>query len=122
MKLKDILTERNITRFKTKVELDVEVSVDSTKHSDQREDERNISDTDIRATVVKATEDILQAYLDGKIKNNEQFHIYDPGNNHLNMIAILLMNEKGTPEKIKVVTVIRKRDFKQRNISKTIKV
>ena len=116
------VTERSITKFKTSVNLKVEIDTRATKHSDERQEGRGIPDSDIRQTVFKATEKILQAFMDGSLKENVRFHIYDPGNDHLNLIATFHMNDKSTPERINVVTAIRKKGFIQRDVSKTIKV
>lgn len=122
MKLKHILSEREITRFKTTVNLTVDIATTSTLHSDERQDSRSIKDADIRSTIVKATERIIQGYLDGKIQARQKFHIYDPGNKFLNLVAVFNPNEKGTPETIKIVTAIRSKDFHANDTKLTMRI
>jgi hypothetical protein len=122
MRLKDILSERQITRFQTTVDLKVDISTTSTEHSDQRQGQRSIPDSDLRATVIKATERIVQAYIDGKIQPGQKFHIFDPSNDFLNLVAIFNPNEQGTPENIKIVTAIRSRDFHANDVKLTLRI
>lgn len=124
MKLSDIIGERVVTKFATNVQLKVEIVADTTKHAEDRKfrHKEEITDSEIRETVFKATERILQAFLDGKILEDEKFHIYDPVNNYLNLVATFHMNEKGTPEKIRIVTMMRSRDFHANDVKRTFKV
>ena len=116
------LREDVVAKFKKTIKIDIEVEARTTKHADERQAQRRISDNDIATTVYKAIDKIMQAYTDGTIRDGEQFRIYDPANNHLNLIAVFHMNDKGTPEKVRIITAIKKRDFKPNNIKRTIKV
>ena len=117
-----VLNERQIGKFAKDVRLKIEVATATTKHAEERQSQRNISDSDILTTAYKATDKIFQDLIDGRIRDGEPFHIYDPANNHLNLIAIVRLNEKGTPEKLRIITAIRKRDFKQNQAKRTVKV
>ena len=114
------LIERSITKFRTKVELEVTIDTRGTIHSDQRQGERNISDSDIRAAVFAATEDIMQDVIDGKLKEGEKFHIKK--GKDLNLICTFKMNTGGSPERVTVITAIRKKDFIVRDVKRTYKV
>jgi hypothetical protein len=82
----------------------------------------NLKDTDVEATkhskaIIQAVEmaigKIIQDYANGELGNDEPFHIRMVGKGKvpaLNVIAVLDMR-KG-PDTIKVITVMRKDDFK----------
>lgn len=114
MKLSSILSERVVTRFRTNVQLNVEIVADTTRHAEERKfrHEVEISDAEIRSTVFKATERIMQGYVDGKLKDeNDKFWIYDRQNKNLNIIGTFVMNHRGTPETIRIVTIMRHDNF-----------
>jgi hypothetical protein len=118
------INERVITKFKTKVTLQVEILANATKHADDRKfrHEEAITDSEIRQSIVKATEDILQAFMEGAIKTGDKFLIYDPSNKDLNLVATFDMNEKGSPEKINIITIMRNKNFHEQGIKKRFKV
>ena len=118
------IAERIITSFKTNVNLKVEIVADTSKHAEDRKfrHEREITDSEIRATVVKATEEIMQSFINGDIKEGDRFLIYDPANNHLNLVATFHMNQSGTPEKIRIITMMRNKNFKANDIKRIFKI
>ena len=124
MNLSDIINERPLTSFSTKVNLDVKIKADATKHADERKFRHDveITDSDIRATLVKATEPIIQSFINGEVESGDAIHILDKANGYLNIIARFNMNRKGTPEFITVVTVMRKKGFIQKDVAISIKV
>ena len=120
MKLRELLFEREISRFVQDINLKIDILLQSTVHSEERGSERTITDDEIKATAQKATQRILQGFFDGKIQNAVPFRIFDPAHD-INLIAKLTLNVKGTPEYLTVITAIKKKDFIARN-AQTIKV
>ena len=118
------IDERTVAQFGTSVNLKIEIIANTTKHAEERKfrHDKEIKDSEIRATVFKATEQIMQKFVDGKLKEDQKFHIYDPGNDHLNIIALFNMNDAGTPEKIKIVTIMRNKNFHSNEAKIKIKV
>lgn len=117
------IAERTVTQFTTKVTLNVDMSADLTRHAEERKYRHGeeITDAEIRATVVKATEDIVQAYMDGTISDGEKITIYDPENDHLNLVCTFHMRDR-VPEKLNIITIMRTPDFKSGDIKKRFKV
>lgn len=109
------MNEREITRLRTNVELNIDVSAIGTRHSDQRQGQRTISDSEIRSTILKSLDKLVQAFWDKKFKPGEEVRIYDPANDHLNLIVTFNMQPDGQPEKVVVVTAMKNRDFKSPN-------
>ena len=92
-----------------------DTDVEATKHSKERQfrhDEKISNNATIQA-VEMAIGKIIQDYANGELSNDEPFHIRMVGRGKvpaLNVIAVLDMR-KG-PDTIKVITVMRKDDFK----------
>ena len=87
----------------------------ATKHSKERQfrHDEKISNRAILQAVEMAIGKIIQDYANGELGNDEPFHIRMVGRGKvpaLNVIAVLDM-KKG-PDTIKVITVMRKDDFK----------
>ena len=92
-----------------------DTDVQATKHSKERQyrHDEKISNRAIIQAVELAIGKIIQDYANGELGNDEPFHIRMVGKGKvpaLNVIAVLDMR-KG-PDTIKVVTVMRKDDFK----------
>ena len=92
-----------------------DTDVEATKHSKERQfrHAEKISNNAIIQAVELAIGKIIQDYANGELGNDEPFHIKMVGRGKvpaLNVIAVLDMR-KG-PDTIKVVTVMRKDDFK----------
>jgi len=92
-----------------------DTDVEATKHSKERQfrHDQKISNRAIIQAVEMAIGKIIQDYANGELGNDEPFHIRMVGRGKvpaLNVIAVLDMR-KG-PDTIKVVTVMRKDDFK----------
>lgn len=117
------LIERPITKFTTSVNLTVSIAVDATKHADERKfrHDKEITDSEIRASVFKASEQIIQASVDGVLKPEDKFLIFDKSAGNLNIIGKFTMNDNG-PEKITVITVMREQNFHANDIKKVFKV
>ena len=92
-----------------------DTDLQATKHSKERQfrHAEKISNNAIVQAVELAIGKIIQDYANGELGNDEPFHIKMVGRGKvpaLNVIAVLDMR-KG-PDTIKVVTVMRKDDFK----------
>ena len=92
-----------------------DTDVQATKHSKERQyrHDEKISNRAIIQAVELAIGKIIQDYANGELGNDEPFHIRMVGKGKvpaLNVIAVLDMR-KG-PDTIKVITVMRKDDFK----------
>ena len=92
-----------------------DTDVQATKHSKERQyrHDEKISNRAIIQAVEMAIGKIIQDYANGELSNDEPFHIRMVGKGKvpaLNVIAVLDMR-KG-PDTIKVITVMRKDDFK----------
>ena len=90
----------------------------ATKHSKERQfrHDEKISNKAIIQAVEMAIGKIIQDFANGELANDEPFHIRMVGRGKvpaLNVIAVLDMR-KG-PDTIKVITVMRKDDFKTDN-------
>ena len=92
-----------------------DTDLQATKHSKERQfrHDEKISNRAIIQAVEMAIGKIIQDYANGELGNDEPFHIRMVGKGKvpaLNVIAVLDMR-KG-PDTIKVITVMRKDDFK----------
>jgi hypothetical protein len=92
-----------------------DTDLQATKHSKERQfrHDQKISNRAIIQAVEMAIGKIIQDYANGELGNEEPFHIRMVGKGKvpaLNVIAVLDMR-KG-PDTIKVITVMRKDDFK----------
>lgn len=92
-----------------------DTDLQGTKHSKERQfrHDEKISNNAIIQAVEMAIGKIIQDYANGELGNDEPFHIRMVGRGKvpaLNVIAVLDMR-KG-PDTIKVITVMRKDDFK----------
>ena len=92
-----------------------DTDLEATKHSKERQfrHDEKISNRAIIQAVEMAIGKIIQDYANGELGNDEPFHIRMVGKGKvpaLNVIAVLDMR-KG-PDTIKVITVMRKDDFK----------
>ena len=92
-----------------------DTDLQATKHSKERQfrHDEKISNRAIIQAVEIAIGKIIQDYANGELGNDEPFHIRMVGRGKvpaLNVIAVLDMR-KG-PDTIKVITVMRKDDFK----------
>ena len=92
-----------------------DTDLEATKHSKERQfrHDEKISNRAIIQAVELAIGKIIQDYANGELGNDEPFHIKMVGRGKvpaLNVIAVLDMR-KG-PDTIKVITVMRKDDFK----------
>ncbi len=92
-----------------------DTDLQATKHSKERQfrHDEKISNQAIIQAVEMAIGKIIQDYANGELGNDEPFHIRMVGKGKvpaLNVIAVLDMR-KG-PDTIKVITVMRKDDFK----------
>ena len=92
-----------------------DTDLEATKHSKERQfrHDQKISNRAIIQAVELAIGKIIQDYANGELGNDEPFHIRMVGRGKvpaLNVIAVLDMR-KG-PDTIKVITVMRKDDFK----------
>ena len=97
-----------------------DTNVRATKHSKDRQHRhrQKISNQAIVQAVELAMGKIIQDYANGELANNEKFVIRMKGKGKtpaLNVVALLNMR-KGTDE-IRVVTVMRKDDFKNDDFS-----
>ena len=95
-----------------------DTDVEATKHSKERQyrHDEKISNRAIIQAVELAIGKIIQDYANGELGNDEPFHIRMVGKGKvpaLNVIAVLDMR-KG-PDTIKVITVMRKDDFRTDN-------
>jgi hypothetical protein len=123
MNIGPYLFERAITKFSTNVTLTVDISVDASKHADDRKfrHDKEITDAEIRGTIFKATEQIIQASLDGSLGVEDKFLIFDRASENLNIVGKFSMSDSG-PEKITVITVMREPSFHANDIKKVFKV
>ena len=92
-----------------------DTDLQATRHSKERQfrHDEKISNKAIIQAVEMAIGKVIQDYANGELGNDEPFHIRIVGRGKvpaLNVIAVLDM-KKG-PDTIKVVTVMRKDDFK----------
>ena len=92
-----------------------DTDLEGTRHSKERQfrHDEKISNRAIIQAVEMAIGKIIQDYANGELGNDEPFHIRMVGRGKvpaLNVIAVLDMR-KG-PDTIKVITVMRKDDFK----------
>ncbi len=92
-----------------------DTDLEGTRHSKERQyrHDEKISNKAIIQAVEMAIGKIIQDYANGELGNDEPFHIRMVGKGKvpaLNVIAVLDMR-KG-PDTIKVITVMRKDDFK----------
>ena len=92
-----------------------DTNLQATKHSKERQfrHDEKISNRAIIQAVEMAIGKVIQDYANGELGNDEPFHIRMVGRGKvpaLNVIAVLDMR-KG-PDTIKVITVMRKDDFK----------
>ena len=95
-----------------------DTDLEATRHSKERQfrHDEKISNNAIIQAVELAIGKIIQDYANGELGNDEPFHIKMVGRGKvpaLNVIAVLDMR-KG-PDTIKVITVMRKDDFRTDN-------
>ena len=95
-----------------------DTDLEGTRHSKERQfrHDEKISNRAIIQAVELAIGKIIQDYANGELGNDEPFHIRMVGRGKvpaLNVIAVLDM-QKG-PDTIKVITVMRKDDFRTDN-------
>ena len=95
-----------------------DTDLQATKHSKERQfrHDEKISNRAIIQAVEMAIGKVIQDYANGELGNDEPFHIRMVGRGKvpaLNVIAVLDMR-KG-PDTIKVITVMRKDDFRTDN-------
>ena len=95
-----------------------DTDLEGTRHSKERQfrHDEKISNRAIIQAVELAIGKIIQDYANGELGNDEPFHIRMVGRGKvpaLNVIAVLDMR-KG-PDTIKVITVMRKDDFRTNN-------
>jgi len=95
-----------------------DADLEATRHSKERQfrHDEKISNNAIIQAVELAIGKIIQDYANGELGNDEPFHIKMVGRGKvpaLNVIAVLDMR-KG-PDTIKVITVMRKDDFRTDN-------
>jgi hypothetical protein len=101
--------------LKVVIDLD-DLDLQATKHSKERQfrHDRKISNEAIVGTVEMALGKIINDYANGELANDEAFHIKGVSKAKsvpdLNVIGVL--NMKKGPDTLKVITVMRKDDFK----------
>ena len=101
--------------LKVVIDLD-DLDLQATKHSKERQfrHDRKISNQAIVGAVEMALGKIINDYANGELQNDEAFHIKAVSKAKsvpdLNVIGVLNM-QKG-PDTLKVITVMRKDDFK----------
>ena len=103
--------------LKVVIDLD-DLDLQATKHSKERQfrHDRKISNQAIIGAVEMALGKIINDYANGELQNDEAFHIKAVSKGKapdLNVIGVLNM-QKG-PDTLKVITVMRKDDFKTDN-------
>ena len=110
-----LLKENTISKYKASITFNI--SIDKTKHADERQWRHGvddmITDEDIISTAKKATNYISKMLLLDKLDLRDELVIYDR-NTNLNLVCVL---EEGRDADIAIViiTVMKKRDFKPKN-------
>jgi hypothetical protein len=111
---KDYIIEKQIENVKhKKIEIDLSnLSLQSTKHSEERQETRGIKQEEVISTINKAIPMIVSDIANGEIARNESVWIFN-SKTKLNVIAGLDF-KKGL-DFLSVITTIRKENFKPKN-------
>lgn len=110
----------NISKITTlDVEIELEIDVEHTQHSLERQgrDTNYVKNADIKETVNKATEQIIDNIIKNKIDIYDRVWIYNSSND-LNVVGSLI--NKNDKFIFKVITVMFHKDF--RNKKETFKI
>lgn len=120
---KQFIFERKIGEID--IDVSIEIDLESTKHSEERKfrDDnflgKPITNKEILETAEKAIEEITEDKILNILNIGEYVHIHDTSND-LNLIAVI--QGKDFPLTMKIVTVMRKRDFRAKRGTRTYTV
>jgi len=124
MKIIDLL-EKQIASLRERVNVTVALAVDNSEHGDERryrhlDEDGNplvIEHNEIVNTVSKALPALMQMVVDGKLSKKGTVVIYN-SLNELNVVGSLDLKT----DTFKVITIMRKKDFKPKRGDKKITV
>jgi hypothetical protein len=106
--IKEIVS-RVIGDLRDPVSIDLtSLSLDTSKHSEERLTEQNIKESEVTELVKRALPVIIQDFVNGEIKNNAEVLITDKSKD-LNVVGTLIV-KKGD-DIFKVITIRKKKDF-----------
>jgi len=108
----EFLLEKQIATLRDEIE--IEIDIDTTKHAEDRKsrhgDDNLISNEDIIATVNMAMDEIAERQFKGLDSLGRKYWIHDKDNFNLNIIAQFTKNKDKAV--LRIITVMRKKDFK----------
>jgi len=113
---------KKLDKIKERILIDIDVDLYDTKHSDERltRDENNpITEDEIITDVNKALPYVLNDFANGEIETNSYFLVHNK-KTHLNIVCVLRM-QKGK-DFVKVVTVMKKKNFKEKSGTKRYEI
>lgn len=101
----------------------IELDLKHSKHSMERQGRSTeyIKNSDIKETVEKATEQLVDAMMSDTINTNDPVWIYN-SNNDLNVVGSVLYNKNTDTITFKLITVMFHKEFRNKNNSYKITV
>jgi len=113
------LLEKIIGQLSDKI--DVVVMIDKTQHAGNRQDrhEDHIEEPEIMTVANKSIEQVAKLLMFDRIDVGDYIHIHDKRSD-LNLVGLIQTN--GNRLQIKVITVMRKKNFKAKENTYTVEV
>ena len=115
---KTYLIEKKIDTIKNdKIVIDLkDIDLHGTIHSAERQTRKDnqgaeITETEIKRDILKAIPEIVNDFANGEIEKNAEIRIY---NKKTNLNIIIAIDMKKGKDFIKVITVMRKSNFKEK--------
>lgn len=115
---------RSISKIGTvKKPITIEIDLEHSKHSMERQgrSSKYIKNSDIKESVDKATEEIVDCMMSDKINTNDPIWIYNI-NLELNIVGSVISDRRSGDLTFKVITVMYATDFKNKKNSYKIEV
>jgi hypothetical protein len=119
----EFISERKIGEID--LDVSIEIDLEATRHSDERKyrddnfQQKTITDKEILETAEKAVSEITEDKILNILNIGDYVHIFNRSND-LNLIAV--MQGKDFPLTMKIITVMRKRNFKAKSGTRTYTV
>lgn len=113
---------KKLSKINERFIIDVDVDLYDTKHSDERltrDDKNPITEEEIIRDVNKALPYVLNDFANGEIDTNSYFLVHNKKTN-LNVVCVLRM-QKGK-DFVKVITVMKKKNFKEKSGTKRYEI
>ena len=117
-RFEDFIVEKKLEKLALQVK--IEIDIESSKHSEERKfrhgTEDQINDEEIISTCELAVEDIAKDFVLDKSNVGDYFHIHHMDTD-LNVVCTVFGDK--FPLTLRVITVMRKKDFKAKKETRT---